>query len=270
MAKESFGTNNVRVFALLAVVLVAVLLVYVNSITGLLTFKQIVSPAEKQTTLTSYLGGEPFIDGYVTPIDKWTEADFVSLNYEHGNVRIASKHDYRYIYFLVEWDDEGPAWNDGVAFYFEDDGTTHNHILDGKNEYMFRNMPAGTCSTIAGGYWSEDANDWTPAGADFDVSCSHAKRKWTMEVKHILSDLSRRDRIFNIPVNKPKLMGMAVANWEGSAFGGSGYQSWNWPVDYNQDTLYGTNPAEPATWGDLKVVWGKKPAAVAKPVVKKK
>ncbi|HIK00957.1 TPA: hypothetical protein H1016_05495 [archaeon] len=256
MAKESIAKNKL-VLAILLVVLAVALVVYINSTTGFLTFGPVVRAPEKQTTLTSYLGGAPILDGQISSLDNWNEAVPSTITYERGTVKIASKHDLQYIYFLVQWDDDGPAWNDAINFYFEDDGVTHDHSLDGKYDYSFRNLIMG-CNVIAGGYWTAGANDWTPAGADFDVRCNHEKRRWTMEVRHVLFDLLRGDKVFRIEPGNEEILGMAMVNWEENSMGGSGWQSWNWPIDAKAGTYFGTNPAEPATWGDLKVVWTRK------------
>ncbi len=258
MAKESIVKNKFVLAALLAILAVA-LVVYVNSITGFITYtyKPVVSVPDKQTTLTSYLGSAPILDGQISSLDNWNEAETSTISYERGNVKISSKHDYNYIYFLVQWDDDSPAWNDAINFYFEDDGITHDHSLDGKYDYLFRNLIAG-CNVIAGGYWTQGANDWTPGGANFDVRCLHEKRMWTMEVRHVLSDSLRGDKVFNIEVGKTSLMGFAVVNWEENSMGGAGWRSWNWPTDQKAGIKYGTVPNEPATWGDLKVFWTRK------------
>lgn len=271
MAKDSPDSYRL-ILAVLLVVFVAVLVVFSNSFTGYVTFRPFVSVnPSTHTALTSYLGGEPIIDGQVTALDKWDEAGTVTMPYERGNVKIASKHDGKYLYFLVQWDDESPAWNDGINFYFEDDGYTHDHSLDGTNDYLFRNLVAG-CNVIAGGYWTQGANDWTPAGAEFNLNCGWERGrgtgKWTVETRHLLSDISKGDKTFSISSSKPETLGFAVVNFEGNMPGGADGSSWSWPVDKNAGNSYGTNPAEPATWGDLKIIWQKKP--LAKPVLKKR
>ena len=255
MASESSFVKNKFVLAALLIILVASLVVYVNSTTGFLTYSPIISAPAKQPTLISYSGNTPpVIDGQITELDKWVEADFATATFEHGAVKIGSKHDSKFIYFVVQWNDESPAWNDGVTFYFEDDGLTHDHSLDGIYDYSFKNLPAG-CKVIGGGTWTPGGSAWTPAGADFDVSCSHEKGKWTMEVKHVLYDSLRKERVFRIIPTQEKLMGFAVINWDAAVQGGQGKESWNWPIDQKLGSGIGTDASEPANWGDLKIVW---------------
>lgn len=269
MASDSSFVKNKFVLAALLVILVASLVVYINSTTGFLTFSPIISTPAKQPTLISYAGNTPpVIDGQITNLDKWGEAGSATSTYESGVVQISSKHDSRYIYFLVQWDDQSPAWNDGVAFYFEDDGLKHDHSLDGIYDYSFQNLPAG-CKVIAGNVWGQGGSSWAPAGADFDVACSYEKGKWTAEFKHVLSDALRKDKMFRILPSQEKLMGFAVVNWESGMPGGQGMQSWSWPVDQTFGKNTGTNPNEPATWGDLKVVWTLKNPPTKKSAIRK-
>ena len=265
MAKTESLTRNKYILGAMLVILVSALVVYVNSIT---TFS-VIRANPNPTALTSYYGSAPKLDGVETTVDKWNEAGTVSMKYERGNVRIAEKNDSFDLYFLVQWDDSSPAWNDGVAFYFEDDGVTSDRKLDGKNDYFFKNELENCEMARTAGVWDGQRGYWSPYGSsDAEYRCSHANQKWTVEVRVSLTNYYLGDRRFQIPASKPEAMGFAVINWEGgSPGGGASKDSWTWPTD---ETAYGsprgegytsfgfTNTNDAGTWGQLKIVWNKK------------
>lgn len=218
----------------------------------------------QQNEIVSGLGSAPIIDGSKTSADNWDEAGTVTMDYgragepKRGTLTITTKHDHEKIYFLLEWDDESSIWNDDPSIYFEDDGTTHDGILDGVNEDEIYSRNVYPCSYANDGFWFWKKDEWYSDGGIYFRSvksaCSYSNGRWVYEVEKELNTGEIYD--ISVPVGSEEILGFAAINWEKSAEPG-GVRSWTWPVDdYGTgNLLQRTDPYKTDLWGDLIITW---------------
>lgn len=259
--KNSF-VKNTYILTSLLVVLVALAVVYVNSITG---FIFTIPTAYTHPALTSYYGSEPKIDGMMAK-GEWDDAGVATMQYEGGFFKVYSKHDKQNLFFLLRWQDTNPSWRYSPHLYFEQDGYAHDHILDGKNDYFFALDPEHCYERGSTGSWSGYYNNWITYGGEFEAQCLHSieKNEWYVEIKHPLTNNVLKMLAIQITdFKKPYELGFAIINYQNNVAGGFAAQSWNWPHD---QTTTGSMEAytvdgDTSTWGNLNIAWARKPVA---------
>ena len=86
------------------------------------SYENYTTPNPEKYRITTYAGSPPQIDGTVTEEDKWYEGEKISIESKGKYYAITTKHDFEYIYILMEWS-AYPARGENITIRFEQDGS---------------------------------------------------------------------------------------------------------------------------------------------------
>lgn len=187
--------------------------------------------------ITSYSGSPAVIDGIISDDDLWSEGYKIFIEYGNKNYELITKHNKENIYLLFTGTlDNIESRSMGFAFYFEQDGNSHNHNLDnGITDNKYQGVGGW-----ADAYWS---NGWR-VDDDFqeDGELSYI-REGDSFVLELSVPLTGKENDIKIE-NYPSTIGFSIVDWGQSPAKGI------YPV--------GSSPYNTKNWADIELVSNKR------------
>ncbi|VVB97427.1 Yip1 domain protein [uncultured archaeon] len=187
---------------------------------------------------TVYAGSTPQIDGIVDTRDAWYEGEKIYTIARGKNYNITTKHDFENIYILMEW--EGPPeWEDMMALYFEQDGSTQDFTLTSglADNYYQGHYKYGPDSFRDAHY---DSGYTVSEVQNGNLKSSYTDGSWKLEWQIPMKSGDE----FDIYIDTyPTQVGFSILNDRNGASG-------IWPPSAD---MY-----DPKTWGSMTIVDGKK------------